>query len=134
MVREGDHHSDGVTLSSIALLQERFRQLQKMRELRQEKQLLRNMRSESERSSYSTPPVIIPTSKPSFPDLYGEAFLFPRPQYCQLSLSLWPDSENKNAGTPAIAPKSLFGSGRACSTSPVKFRSCDSEIDTSLRL
>lgn len=136
MVRGADN-GGGVKLSSIALLQERFRQLQKMRELREKKQLLSRMSSEPERSY--TPPIIIPTSKPWFSGSYGQT-----PQYCQLSLSLWPyNSENKNAGSPAVeAPTSspskisLFGSDRtglAC-TSPVKLQSCDSEIDTSLRL
>ncbi|KAG6385707.1 hypothetical protein SASPL_154585 [Salvia splendens] len=66
---DADHTS---TLSSIALLQERFRQLQRMKELRQERELMRTL-SECNTSS----PVVPVAAQPR----------------CQLALSLWPDSQ-----------------------------------------
>ncbi|KAI3466506.1 hypothetical protein Pfo_023169 [Paulownia fortunei] len=136
MVREADH-SGGVTPSSIALLQERFRQLQKMKELRQEKELLR-MLSESERYS---PPIITPRERRSTTFSGSEQIFVPPPRpHCQLSLSLWPDSQIKHADSrgidqaPSNLPKSLFTDAPLVCTSPIKLESSDSDIDTSLRL
>lgn len=66
---EADH--TGSTLSSIALLQERFRQLQRMKELRQERELMRSL------SECKTSPNVAAQPR------------------CQLALSLWPDSQTE---------------------------------------
>ncbi|KAI3456562.1 hypothetical protein Pfo_013225 [Paulownia fortunei] len=135
MVREADH-SSGVTLSLISLLQERFRQLQKMKELRKEKELLR-MLSESERYS---PPATHNYELCSKEFSGSTRFLPPKPN-CQLSLSLWPDSHIKHAGSPGMmmeAPsnlsKSWFTDAPLVCTSPIKLENSGSDIDTSLRL
>ncbi|KAG8385851.1 hypothetical protein BUALT_Bualt03G0088200 [Buddleja alternifolia] len=146
MVREADH-SGGVTLSSIALLQERFRQLEKMKELRQEKELLRMLSDQSERYS---PPIMHYEPKHLKTCLSSEMmmmmFVPPKPHECQLSLSLWPDSQIKHAdfrGTrhQAQAPSNLAKSWFAddapnfVSTRPNKIENSDDyHIDTSLRL
>lgn len=135
MVREADH-SSGVALSSIALLQERFRQLQKMKELRQEKELLR-MLSESERYS----PPIIPYNYDQFRSNTfsgSESVLtfLPPKTHCQLSLSLWPDSQTtKHPDSWGIveAQSNRAKSSLVC-TSSIKLENSGSDIDTSLHL
>ncbi|KAL2495607.1 uncharacterized protein Fot_39364 [Forsythia ovata] len=123
MVRETDH-STTVTLSSIALLQERFRQLEKMKEMRQEKALLRMLSvSESRyKSCFSSELMMFAPSKPD----------------CQLSLSLFPDTQIKSPsfrGTevPRGTISWLIDKPSACSSS-IKIDNSDSDIDTSLHL
>ncbi|KAK4439452.1 hypothetical protein Salat_0280100 [Sesamum alatum] len=144
MVREADHASGGtVALSSIALLQERFRQLQRMKELRQEKELLR-MLSETER--YSSPPITPNYSYDQFRSTTSESITMflpdhPKPQYCQLSLSLWPDSQTTCNKHPVSRGKVEAQSNRVKSSSLVCSSSIklensgsDHDIDTSLHL
>lgn len=95
MGREGGDPSK--VSSSIALLQERFRQLQKVREKREEKQLLK-LFTESERAS--SPSVCYePNRLPFQPEVIGlnshqlrqtnlRAMVIPE------SASLWPNSNN----------------------------------------
>ncbi|GMJ05035.1 hypothetical protein HRI_004172700 [Hibiscus trionum] len=73
-------HSDLAVHSSIALLQERFRQLQRAKEMRQEREVLRLL-SEAEQ--------INPAAPQSF--FHSELILCPRPPlqgsiYCQTSM------------------------------------------------
>ncbi|KAG6387548.1 hypothetical protein SASPL_152740 [Salvia splendens] len=98
---DADHTS---TLSSIALLQERFRQLQRMKELRQERELMRSL-SEC-KTSRESPPVAAQ----------------PR---CQLALSLWPGSQTEERAEPWTPLKPYH--------SPPQFN-LENDIDTSLRL
>ncbi|KAK6149651.1 hypothetical protein DH2020_017176 [Rehmannia glutinosa] len=141
MVREGDH-SSGVNISLISLLQERFRQLQRMKELRQEKEFLR-MLSESE--IYSPPAITYNYDELDSKTISGSEMFFPPPKdkpNCQLSLSLWPDSSIKRADSrgmimveaPSNLSKSCFTDAPLVCTSPIKLENSGSDIDTSLRL
>ncbi|KAL0363135.1 UNVERIFIED_CONTAM: hypothetical protein Scaly_1268700 [Sesamum calycinum] len=142
MVREADHSGGvGVAVSSIALLQERFRQLQKMKELRQEKQLLRMMLSESER--YSPPITLTPHDHQfrsnTFSGSESMMFLPPKP-HCQLSLSLWPDSQTTkhpdSRGIVEVAQATRVNSSLVSTASSMKRENSgsDHDIDTSLHL
>ncbi|KAL1566872.1 hypothetical protein AAHA92_02420 [Salvia divinorum] len=101
--------ADHTTLSSIALLQERFRQLQRMKELRQERELMRTL-SECKTNTPAAPVAAQP--------------------HCQLALSLWPDSQTGRAEswTPLDLVKPYH--------SPPEFNleNSHTDIDTSLRL
>ncbi|KAL2475751.1 2-oxoglutarate (2OG) and Fe(II)-dependent oxygenase superfamily protein [Abeliophyllum distichum] len=131
MVRQTDH-STTVTLSSIALLQERFRQLEKMKEMRQEKALLR-MLSVSE-SRYSPPTM---NYEPVYKSFSSELMMFaPRKPDCQLSLSLFPDTQIKSPsfrGAEVPRDTIFIDKPSACSSS-IKIDNSDSDIDTSLHL
>ncbi|CAA2992188.1 Hypothetical predicted protein [Olea europaea subsp. europaea] len=130
MVRETDQS----TPSSIALLQERFRQLEKMKEMRQEKALLRIL-SESEKR-YS--PSIMHYEPVYKSCVSSEHKIFaPKPD-CQLSLSLFPDTQIKSpsfrgAEVQRGSISSLVDTSSVCS-SPIKIDNSDSDIDTSLHL
>ncbi|CAA0817994.1 Unknown protein [Striga hermonthica] len=145
-----DHHgvSGATTNALLALLQERFRQLEKMKELRQEKELLR-MLSESSRkyvnvnvaSSSSSPPTCDccdhhPEIVHSEKRLRSEVFCSPPRPNCQLSLSLWPDSSTDSRGAIAGPPSKSRRStdGPFVCTSQVKMENSGYDVDTSLRL
>lgn len=127
MVRDDAELSGEVTLSSIALLQERFRQLERTKELRQERELMRTL-SESESSHAAQ----IPTNRRSA----GRQRLSPsspppaaaRP-HCQLALSLWPDSHAKRGESLAKPYHSP-----TCQLPQFNLENSESDIDTSLRL
>ncbi|KAL6538580.1 hypothetical protein OROGR_012568 [Orobanche gracilis] len=125
-----DHSSNGhVTLSSIALLQERFRQLEKMKELRQEKELLKTL-SESERNGSRktfTPPHDRATTAFSGS---GKMFISSPSPHCQLSLSLWPDSQKIKYEDQSPSSSTLAKS-HVTDHATMEFESC---VDTSLRL
>lgn len=119
-----------IVSSSIALLQERFRQLERVREKREEKDLLKlfsdseqaalAMRFDHNKSSFQ-PEMILPHSH--------------RPALQNHSLSLGLNSEGKHADfqattSPALA--SLWPNGAA---TPSTSRNFDhSDVDTSLHL
>ncbi|KAL3614943.1 hypothetical protein CASFOL_040604 [Castilleja foliolosa] len=110
-----DDHSNAthVTLSSIALLQERFRQLEKMKELRQEKEHLKMLSRLSGKNTI-TPHEPLQEHGP----------------HCQLSLSLRPDSQRikyEDQGPSRNSAKSCF-------TDDEEPIALESHIDTSLRL
>ncbi|KAL6542946.1 hypothetical protein OROHE_010466 [Orobanche hederae] len=125
-----DDHSNGhVTLSSIALLQERFRQLEKMKELRQEKELLKSL-SESERNGSRK--TFTPAHDRTTTTFSGSGKMFissPRP-HCQLSLSLRPDSQKIKYEDQSPSSSTLAKS-YVTDRAPIEIESC---IDTSLRL
>ncbi|CAI9783982.1 unnamed protein product [Fraxinus pennsylvanica] len=131
MVKETDRS----TLSSIALLQERFRQLEKMKELRQGKALLRIL-SESE-SRYGSH---ILNCEPVNKSCFGPELLMfaPKPD-CQLSLSLFPDtvqiksSSFREVEVPRGTISWFVDTPSTCSSS-IKIENFDSDIDTSLHL
>lgn len=149
MVREADadqFHSSGggVTLSSIDLLQERFRQLQRMKELRQEKELLR-MLSESERYSPPPPPIIhnnnnnyVSSSSQTMMMLMFLPSTTPKPHDCQLSLSLWPDHDDDSHVMIKQRQHSRSDISRTWFNDAIMLENNDSppthHIDTSLRL
>ncbi|GFP99809.1 hypothetical protein PHJA_002125000 [Phtheirospermum japonicum] len=123
MVKENIHdHSNAthVTLSSIALLQERFKQLEKMKELRQEKEHLKML---SELSQKNTTPLEITPHEP-VQEL--------RP-HCQLSLSLRPDSQSQ--WIKYEDPRgTVMDQGPSRNPAKSCFADDDAHIDTSLRL
>ncbi|KAL8469189.1 hypothetical protein ACS0TY_032136 [Phlomoides rotata] len=140
MVRESEHGT--TTLSIVPLLQERFRQLQRMKELRQEQELLR-MLSESERSFSPTAIHNYELVTDKFSIGSQQMFLPPKP-HCQLSLSLWPQSSpifkhedcGGNLRGPLNLSKSLFTDAPlVCAAVPITLhQNSPSDIDTSLRL
>ncbi|KAL1372768.1 uncharacterized protein LOC127741490 [Arachis duranensis] len=112
--------------SSIALLQERFRELQRVKEMREERELLKMMLNSDHQPSKS------PSSPSPPPPL-------PPPR---VSLSLWPTSsqddkkKKTNAGVPLMmadcASKHCL---HACSCEDWDSNSADSDgVDTTLRL
>uniref|UniRef100_A0A5B7BZL8 Uncharacterized protein n=1 Tax=Davidia involucrata TaxID=16924 RepID=A0A5B7BZL8_DAVIN len=124
----GRQNSDPtVAGSSIALLQERFRQLQRVREKREERELLK-LFSEPERS---TPTMNLEPAKLSF---QPEMIFPPRPTLHD-SLSLGLNSQSKHADFRAIkTPPStnLWSTDAAVMSTSQIFE--NSEVDTSLHL
>ncbi|CAA3030684.1 Hypothetical predicted protein [Olea europaea subsp. europaea] len=131
MVKETDHS----TFSSIALLQERFRQLEKMKEMRQEKELLRILSESESRHGY---PFMHyePVNKSCFS---SKLLMFaPKPD-CQLSLSLFPDTvQIKSSSFRGVeVPRGTISwlvDTPSTSSSSIKIDNSDSDIDTSLHL
>lgn len=121
------------TMSSIALLQERFRQLQKMKEMRQEKELIRFLSESSDRYS---PPI---TQTPPYNNMLSSQVLFVSADHPELTLSLWPGSQIKKPNHSQSAfnvRKSWFAdapAGLACGSMVMHERG-DTDIDTSLHL
>lgn len=112
--------------SSIALLQERFRQLQKVKERREEKELQKFL-SETERVSRSDP------SNRSFQS--ETTFSRDHRKTPQESLSLGLDLQTKQADldlSMKTEPSNLWSFNTASSSSSKSFE--NSEIDTSLHL
>ncbi|GER52854.1 2-oxoglutarate (2OG) and Fe(II)-dependent oxygenase superfamily protein [Striga asiatica] len=121
-----DHGTSGVTNALLALLQERFRQLEKMKELRQEKELLR-MLSESRKYACD-----YNHEMQSEKRLRSSEIFYPPKPNCQLSLSLWPDS---SAERPADSRATIASTdGPFVCTSQVKMENSGYDVDTSLRL
>ncbi|KAL7088518.1 hypothetical protein ACP275_13G131900 [Erythranthe tilingii] len=143
------------SVSSIDLLQERFRQLQKMKELRQEKELLRILSESADRSSssstYGSPPIIMHDDKYfEAKKLSAAVKLLPANNYkpttthvinndCQLSLSLWPaDSPyivkraaNNQSNVGRLSKSSCFADAMFIR---LESSGAGSDVDTSLRL
>ncbi|ESR60994.1 hypothetical protein KPL70_003973 [Citrus sinensis] len=116
--------------SSIALLQERFRQLEREREKREEKDLLK-LFSDSDQAALA---MRFDRNKPSFP----QETILPhshRPALEDHSLSLGLSSQGKHAdfqATTSPASASLWPNGAA---TPSTSRNFDhSDVDTSLHL
>ena len=114
--------------SSIALLQERFRQLQKVKERREEKELMK-MLSESERVSPKG------HFDPSNFPLQSNLNLPHRPTHQDQSLSLGLDLQSKQSDLCALSSQpltSLWPNTTATASSSKSFD--NSDIDTSLHL
>ncbi|OAY34975.1 hypothetical protein MANES_12G061300v8 [Manihot esculenta] len=111
-----------VASSSIALLQERFRELQKIREKRQEKELLKlfseserpGMHFESSRLSFEQPEMILPSRVPALQDSH---------------LSLRLNSQSNNHGDIVKTSTSLWPKSGSSSRNLES-----SDVDTSLHL
>ncbi|KAF3453342.1 hypothetical protein FNV43_RR03782 [Rhamnella rubrinervis] len=115
--------------SSIALLQERFRQLQKAKEMREEKELLRlYSESGSGRRSYEPSPVIHPHNHWSPPQPQGSGIYHQQPK-----LQL----QSKHADTQATETNfaNIFSRG-AVGMHRTNYSAVDdiADVDTSLRL
>ncbi|XP_031267875.1 uncharacterized protein LOC116126324 [Pistacia vera] len=109
--------------SSIALLQERFRQLERVREKREEKELLK-LFAESD-------PIAPSTRYDRNKSLQPETMIPP----LQDSLSLELNSSGKRPDFPAITFPSSSNLWPMSSTSPSTSRNFDnSDVDTSLHL
>lgn len=137
----GKENTDPIVIqSSIALLQERFRQLQRVKAMREEKELSRNIHVESTKQSSPTMQYHEPAAANNRLFFHPELILQPRspPHVC---LSLWPNPQSKQAGfrceeTPALMSLS------STKTPPKlgvldKFDASatdDDDIDTSLHL
>ncbi|PSS10427.1 Protein FAM50B like [Actinidia chinensis var. chinensis] len=123
--------------SSIALLRERFMQLQREKEMRQRRELLRTL-WESER--YITNSSTISHYEPSQLFFFQTEILKPPP--CQVSLALWPNSQIKHSnsfqGTEKPQVMKLWQPSTTdkpfVRAPPIKFNDSDSDVDTSLHL
>lgn len=127
--------------SSIALLQERFRELQRIREKRQEKEILKLFASsESDQRVASTMHFDEPTCKFTFqPDQTTLPNRPSTPQDSLLSLGLNSQSNNKHPDFRAMksTPSSLWpnSTGNSSSSSSSSSRNLEnSDVDTSLHL
>ncbi|KAJ4837231.1 hypothetical protein Tsubulata_027960 [Turnera subulata] len=112
--------------SSIALLQERFRQLEKAKEMRQQRELLRLL-SEAEQVKAAT------TYKPSrlfFP----QEFMLPQGQSPQCSLSLQPNVQTKPRDLQVNETPQLENLWLVDTAMRTKIDFDESDVDTSLHL
>ncbi|XP_057497505.1 uncharacterized protein LOC130782263 [Actinidia eriantha] len=133
--KSSDHQV--VIHSSIALLRERFMQLQREKEMRQRRAFLRTL-WESERYITNSP-----TAHYEPPKLFFFQTEILKPPPCQVSLSLWPNSQIKHSnfqGTekpPQVMklwqPSTTTDNPFACAP-PIKFNDSDPDVDTSLHL
>ncbi|CAN1121112.1 hypothetical protein LINPERPRIM_LOCUS1988 [Linum perenne] len=138
----GRHVGDSSTMvnSSIALLQERFKELQRVKEKRQEKELLKLFSESSERHiNTASPPTPSSSSSPSPSSSKQSTPSPPRVSRYQkdhpsslLSLGLSPSSSSESVKNNQA---SLWASSRASSPSSSSRTSFGhSDVDTSLRL
>ncbi|KAB1221713.1 hypothetical protein CJ030_MR2G019940 [Morella rubra] len=131
MGREEDHDAT-VIHSSIALLQERFRQLQRVKEMREERELMRMLAEPKQLNLY--PPMQFEPSRLFF---HSELITPPRSPP-QLPLSLWPPSQSNHAGYRlSEAPSWATDHVPSVLTSLNHFSDIsdsDSDVDTSLHL
>ncbi|OMP05866.1 hypothetical protein COLO4_08493 [Corchorus olitorius] len=131
----GDHPT--MVSSSIALLQERFRQLQKVRERREEKELLK-LFSESERvvvSSSSTPTMRY--DQPNRLPFQSDQLIQPYRQPLQDSLSLGLNSSQSwqtDYRAMAIPDSTSLWPNTAATSSTTSKNFDYSDVDTSLHL
>ncbi|KAJ6329526.1 hypothetical protein OIU77_011075 [Salix suchowensis] len=128
-----------VVNSSIALLQERFRELQRIREKRQEKEILKLFASsESDQRVASAVHFDEPASKLTFqPDQVILPNRPSTPQDSLLSLGLNSQSNNKHPDFRAMkgTPSSLWPHSTGSSSSSSSSRNFEnSDVDTSLHL
>lgn len=116
--------------SSIALLQERFRQLQRAKEMREEKELLRLL-SESERTNPAK------RYEPTGFFFHSESLLPHRPPSShQNSVYLQPNLQSKHGNLQATETTSIFGniSSTGAAMNNRTYNMDDSDVDTSLHL
>ncbi|CAN4114633.1 unnamed protein product [Withania somnifera] len=110
--------------SSIALLQERFKQLERVREMRQEKDLLKMVTH-----SYDQPSITMQMYNVDHQPLNNSNKLF-SPQIpessSQLSLSLWPEIHSRTLDKSGVS--------NTTNLTKIKFDGSHSEVDTSLHL
>ncbi|KAF9590402.1 hypothetical protein IFM89_034195 [Coptis chinensis] len=118
-----------VTLSSIALLQERFRELQRVKKMREERELLK-LFSESERVD----PELTMHYEPTRPFFHPELTISPG-TYNRVSPCLQPESQRKYPRFEAVDTPllmSLWPTDRCIMRASSTFD--DTEVDTSLHL
>lgn len=121
----GRERTDPNVQSSIALLQERFRQLQRVKEMREERELLRLFAQ----AEHAKP---VACYKPSAPIVHPDLILPPR-HHLQGTLFLQPDSQGKHTDfreSNSLLPMTLWND-KAVKHSLDNF---DMDVDTSLHL
>ncbi|XP_068338960.1 uncharacterized protein [Pyrus communis] len=134
MARQG---KDGTAVhSSIVLLQERFRQLQRAKEIRQERELLRQILSESDR-------ICTPAAYYEPTGLFLQSGLTvshnskPPPHQPLYSMYLQPNLQSKQSSYLQVSDETRDMGNVGSSSVPVICRTDnfdDSDVDTSLRL
>ncbi|XP_058198451.1 uncharacterized protein LOC131313972 [Rhododendron vialii] len=138
----GMESSDQVVIhSSIALLQERFKRLRRVKEMRQRKEMLRKLwESENYSNHSSNNPTETTHFKPSTKCFFekDQTVLNPPPRH-SVSLSLWPSSEIKHNSFRGVdikpeLVKSWLTDKPSLRAPPSRFKGSDSEVDTSLHL
>ncbi|CAK9156823.1 unnamed protein product [Ilex paraguariensis] len=129
----GRGSNDHVSIdSSIALLQERFRQLQRVKQMREEREYLK-MLSESEGCTNPT------TSHEPSKLFFQSELILPQKPPSQVSLSLSPNTQIRHANfkatetTPQLT-KSWLADTNLARPSSIKLDGSDSDVDTSLHL
>ncbi|KAK3433551.1 hypothetical protein EUGRSUZ_D01438 [Eucalyptus grandis] len=142
----GESNDPIVIQSSIALLQERFRQLQKVKEMREERQTLKLLTEPNSK-------VLSPTASPPPSHCEPLGFFFHHPEMMvnniypacssppQLSLSLWPSSRSNYSHlrfgeTPALVTSLWPVETTSLRVSSTKYKEYDhfDDVDTSLHL
>ncbi|XP_059437058.1 uncharacterized protein LOC132170183 [Corylus avellana] len=133
----GEDQDSTVIHSSIALLQERFRQLQRVKEMREERELMRMLAEPNKHLNLHPPPM--PSEQPSKLFFHSELIIPPRSPP-QASLSISPPSQSRRADYPVRDTPLLVNSWRHTDdhrSSVNEFNDSDSDhskVDTSLHL
>ncbi|KAJ1400346.1 hypothetical protein SESBI_29553 [Sesbania bispinosa] len=94
----GKTHDPSVVHSSIALLQERFRQLQRVKEMREKRELLKMLGTEPKHFINSIPTM---TCDPTRLFFHHELFI-PSKSPPHVCLSLWPTSQEDNSSSSTV--------------------------------
>ncbi|KAF8031829.1 hypothetical protein BT93_D0902 [Corymbia citriodora subsp. variegata] len=143
----GESNDPIVIQSSIALLQERFRQLQKVKEMREERQILKLLTEPNNKA-------LSPTASPPPPSHCEPlGFFFHHPEVMmnniyptsssppQLSLSLWPSSRSNYSHLRFVEAPALVASLWPVETTSLRVSSTKyrdyghfDDVDTSLHL
>ncbi|GKV18775.1 hypothetical protein SLEP1_g29113 [Rubroshorea leprosula] len=130
----GSESSDPIAFqSSIALLQERFRQLQRVKKMREEKELLMRKLPEPKPHDHTT--------KDYEPMAAGVFFHFLPPKPPSAPLSLWSDSQSRQTSmeskkTPVLMSFLPAKTSSTSKVSSVQLEGCSDcdDVDTSLHL
>ncbi|KAK3000039.1 hypothetical protein RJ639_022636 [Escallonia herrerae] len=148
MGRELSGYHTVTSCSSIALLQERFRQLQKVKEMREGKELLRLFTDSERYTATGTSSTMQYCSKLFFHSDQLINVPPPRQLPFQVSLSLWSSSSpspspqvinhvdlwNNKAQPQLTKTPSSWLSDISLARSPFKYDDAGSDVDTSLHL
>ena len=127
MGREGNGNDPIALHSSIALLQERFRQLQRVKEMREERELL--MKNLGDQGRFS-PAIHCQSSRlSSHPELS-----FPSPPPPEVTLSLWPSMQQIKHSSFQGDENPLLKRRELASLNRFHEPDSDCDVDTSLHL
>ncbi|KAL3355059.1 hypothetical protein AABB24_019245 [Solanum stoloniferum] len=122
-----------VICSSIALLQERFKQLERVKEMRQEKELLKMLSHSYDQ--YHHPSITMPMHNNinrnhhhHYQPLKNNKLFSPQKHESssQLSLSLWPEIHSQSLDKSRVS--------NTTNLTKIKFDGLHSDVDTSLHL
>ncbi|KAG4990190.1 hypothetical protein AAZX31_09G011800 [Glycine max] len=136
-----DSHDPTSFHSSIALLQERFRQLQRVKEMREERELQKMLNEPKQFSSNTNTSISSSTYHNSNNSILSHPeLIMPSRSPPHVSLSLWPTSQGKQEDyRSAQTPVSMnYAHSRSMQVSWKNANDCDSGadsgVDTSLHL